>query len=132
MLSRVQAAAVAVLGLCAAAASAEASIEREHEALVAKYSSGADPVSFLQTQAQVGRAQGGCEVCVYVVENKQQHQPYLCRGLRDPAYQQSVRSRSRPHPRAAAPPPRPKGENTVPHTCCTRRGARSVPWCSSA
>ena len=32
---------------------------------------------------------GGCEVCVYVVENKQMHQPFLCRGLKDPAYQQT-------------------------------------------
>ena len=31
-----------------------------------------------------------CEVCVYVVENKQMHQPFLCRGLKDPAYQQTV------------------------------------------
>jgi len=30
---------------------------------------------------------GQCEVCVFVVENKEQHQPYLCRGLKDPAYQ---------------------------------------------
>lgn len=30
---------------------------------------------------------GQCEVCVYVVENKEQHQPYLCRGLKDPSYQ---------------------------------------------
>ena len=30
-----------------------------------------------------------CEVCVYVVENKQMHQPFLCRGLKDPAYQQT-------------------------------------------
>ncbi len=30
---------------------------------------------------------GQCEVCVFVIENKEQHQPYLCRGLRDPAYQ---------------------------------------------
>lgn len=34
-------------------------------------------------------AVGACEVCVYVVENKEQHQPYLCRGLKDPSYQQS-------------------------------------------
>jgi len=30
---------------------------------------------------------GACEVCVYVIENKEQHQPYLCRGLKDPNYQ---------------------------------------------
>lgn len=48
-------------------------------------------------QAQEGGQQGGesqlvgaCEVCVYVVENKEQHQPYLCRGLKDPNYQKSV------------------------------------------
>ena len=35
-------------------------------------------------------AASACEVCVYVVENKQMHQPFLCRGLKDPAYQQTV------------------------------------------
>ena len=35
-------------------------------------------------------AVGGCEVCVYVIENKEQHQPYLCRGLKDPNYQKQV------------------------------------------
>lgn len=30
---------------------------------------------------------GMCEVCMYVVENKAQHQPYLCKGLKDPHYQ---------------------------------------------
>jgi len=32
---------------------------------------------------------GSCEVCIFVVENKQQHQPYLCRGLKDPNYQKA-------------------------------------------
>jgi hypothetical protein len=46
--------------------------------------------SFLQVAAGTGvKAAGGCEVCVYVVENKQMHQPFLCRGLKDPAYQQT-------------------------------------------
>lgn len=40
--------------------------------------------------AGVTGAAASCEVCVYVVENKQMHQPFLCRGLKDPAYQQSV------------------------------------------
>lgn len=40
--------------------------------------------------AGVTGAASGCEVCVYVVENKQMHQPFLCRGLKDPAYQQTV------------------------------------------
>lgn len=31
---------------------------------------------------------GMCEVCVYVIENKSQNQPYLCRGLKDKTYQQ--------------------------------------------
>jgi len=31
---------------------------------------------------------GSCEVCMYVVENKMQHQPYLCKGLKDPSYQE--------------------------------------------
>lgn len=30
---------------------------------------------------------GLCEVCMYVMENKMQHQPYLCRGLKDAHYQ---------------------------------------------
>lgn len=34
---------------------------------------------------------GACEVCVFVIENKEQHQPYLCRGLKDPNYQKAVR-----------------------------------------
>jgi hypothetical protein len=38
---------------------------------------------------KAGRMQGGCEVCVYVIENKEMHQPFLCRGLKDPAYQQT-------------------------------------------
>ena len=41
-----------------------------------------------RAQSKVSAA-GGCEVCVYVVENKQMHQPFLCRGLKDPAYQQT-------------------------------------------
>lgn len=45
--------------------------------------------SFLQVQAKEA---GGCEVCMYVIENKQHHQPYLCRGIKDPAYQQTVRA----------------------------------------
>merc|ERR1712028_143133 len=44
------------------------------------------PVSPLNTAEAMGR----CEVCVYVIENKEGHQPYLCRGLRDPHYQQTV------------------------------------------
>lgn len=44
-----------------------------------------------EEQAQGGNEGdiAGCEVCVYVVESKQQHQPYLCRGLKDPNYQKS-------------------------------------------
>ena len=42
-----------------------------------------------QAKATAKGAAGGCEVCVYVVENKQMHQPFLCRGLKDPAYQQT-------------------------------------------
>ena len=46
--------------------------------------------SFLEVSSKAGvKAAGGCEVCVYVVENKQMHQPFLCRGLKDPAYQQT-------------------------------------------
>ena len=50
-------------------------------------SSQMEPVSPLNTAEAMGR----CEVCVYVIENKEGHQPYLCRGLRDPHYQQTVR-----------------------------------------
>lgn len=42
-----------------------------------------------QTSVVAKKAAGGCEVCVYVVENKEQHQPFLCRGLKPPQYQQS-------------------------------------------
>ena len=46
--------------------------------------------SFLEVASGVSvKGAGGCEVCVYVVENKQMHQPFLCRGLKDPAYQQT-------------------------------------------
>jgi len=31
---------------------------------------------------------GLCEVCIYVLENKMQRQPFVCRGLKDPSYQQ--------------------------------------------
>lgn len=34
-----------------------------------------------------GKPVGMCEVCVYVMENHEQRQPYLCRGLKDPNYQ---------------------------------------------
>jgi hypothetical protein len=33
------------------------------------------------------RPAGLCQVCTYVIENKQRRQPYLCRGLKDPNYQ---------------------------------------------
>lgn len=42
-----------------------------------------------EDQSEVGL----CEVCMYVLENKMQHQPYLCKGLKDPHYQ--VRTRRR-------------------------------------
>lgn len=29
----------------------------------------------------------GCEVCIYVMRNKIDQQPYLCRGLKDKAFQ---------------------------------------------
>ena len=53
-----------------------------------------DSTSFLQTAtkalAKVGVIANGCEICNYVMENKQMHQPFLCRGLKDPAQQQTV------------------------------------------
>ena len=45
--------------------------------------------SFLELGAKTGAAQSACEVCVYVLENKQQHQPFLCRGLKSPSQQQT-------------------------------------------
>lgn len=36
-----------------------------------------------------GRITGSCEICTFVVENKDQHQPYLCRGLKDPNWQKN-------------------------------------------
>ena len=39
------------------------------------------------SESSAAAAPGQCEVCVYVIENKEQHQPYLCRGLKDPDYQ---------------------------------------------
>ena len=42
----------------------------------------------LDGPSSVGReSEGMCEVCTYVLQNKAQHQPYLCRGLKDPDYQ---------------------------------------------
>ncbi|KAA0153844.1 hypothetical protein FNF27_04638 [Cafeteria roenbergensis] len=32
-------------------------------------------------------AASACEICIYVMENKAINQPYLCRGLKDPASQ---------------------------------------------
>eukprot|EP00941_MAST-03F_sp_MAST-3F-sp1_P002151 g2151.t1 len=52
-------------------------------------SSGENPDSFLEVASKAGAVAGGCEVCVYVVENKEQHQPFLCRGLKPPQYQQA-------------------------------------------
>lgn len=36
-------------------------------------------------------AMDSCEVCTYVLENKEMLQPYLCRGLKDPSQQLTVR-----------------------------------------
>jgi hypothetical protein len=58
----------------------------EAERNASKY---AEPTSFVELGAAAGKPAGGCEVCVYVVENKEQHQPFLCRGLKPPQYQQS-------------------------------------------
>eukprot|EP00742_Colponemidia_sp_Colp-10_P000534 GILJ01000582.1.p1 GENE.GILJ01000582.1~~GILJ01000582.1.p1 ORF type:complete len:348 (+),score=44.36 GILJ01000582.1:71-1045(+) len=48
------------------------------------------PSSFMELSSSMSASgtPGRCEVCVYVIENKEQHQHYLCRGLKDPAYQQ--------------------------------------------
>ena len=50
----------------------------------------ADNVSMVELSSAVQSAAANCEVCVYVIENKAQHQPYLCRGLKTPDQQQSV------------------------------------------
>ena len=54
------------------------------------------PASLLEvaTTSKAKAVVGGCEVCIYVMQNKQMHQPFLCRGLKDPAYQQTVSSTS--------------------------------------
>ena len=48
--------------------------------------------SFLELATDMRAAgmgmEGGCEVCVYVLENKQMRQPFLCRGLKAAQYQQ--------------------------------------------
>lgn len=54
---------------------AAAEVERREDA--------SSVTSFLQVGSQ-----SPCEVCIYVIENKEQHQPFLCRGLKDPAQQQ--------------------------------------------
>ena len=54
------------------------------------HSSLLEVASSASAKVGVSGAASGCEVCVYVVENKQMHQPFLCRGLKDPAYQQTV------------------------------------------
>jgi len=46
--------------------------------------------------AAAGADGGGsdeCDVCTYVLENKELLQPYLCRGLNDPSQQMTVRTR---------------------------------------
>ena len=71
--------------------SAATSNEHYSNAVAATYhESLLEVASTTQSGAGVMGAAASCEVCVYVVENKQMHQPFLCRGLKDPAYQQSV------------------------------------------
>ena len=71
--------------------SATTSNEHYSKAVAATYhESLLEVASTAQSGAGVMGAAASCEVCVYVVENKQMHQPFLCRGLKDPAYQQSV------------------------------------------
>lgn len=50
----------------------------------------AGPQSFLEVEsgASATGMEGACEVCVYVLENKQMRQPFLCRGLKAAQYQQ--------------------------------------------
>lgn len=46
--------------------------------------------SLLQAGAGAGAEVDPCQVCTYVLENKGVNQPYLCRGLKDPASQKMV------------------------------------------
>ena len=74
------------------------------------HSSLLEVASKTSAKAGVTGAASGCEVCVYVVENKQMHQPFLCRGLKDPAYQQTVsilRTGTRKNAKQSPPPPPP-------------------------
>jgi len=71
-------AAVAASGLLLVSAvdmSASSSTERQDPAGLVV----ANPSEIAEIDA--AEATEGCEVCVYAVENKQQHQSYLCRGL---------------------------------------------------
>jgi hypothetical protein len=36
----------------------------------------------------------GCEVCIYVLENKNNNNPFLCRNVRNPKFQQDVSVKS--------------------------------------
>ncbi len=47
----------------------------------------------VQTGAKA--AASACEICIYVMENKAINQPYLCRGLKDPASQKMVSASKR-------------------------------------
>ena len=53
--------------------------------------------SFLELATDMRAAgmgmEGGCEVCVYVLENEQMRQPFLCRGLKAAQYEQVCVSR---------------------------------------
>lgn len=46
-------------------------------------------LSFLQTSVSMSKAVDGCDICVYVIQNKELHQPFLCRGLKEPSQQQT-------------------------------------------
>lgn len=65
----------------AASQQAEAGEEESYEGALTT-----GDASFLET----GNLVGGCEICGYVVEQKEAMQPFLCRGIRDPAQQQTV------------------------------------------
>ena len=74
-----------------AAISADTTNKHYSKAVAATYhESLLEVASTSQSKVGVTGAASACEVCVYVVENKQMHQPFLCRGLKDPAYQQTV------------------------------------------
>lgn len=84
-----------VLGVAAAPGASTAGAQGGSQALRGILSPAQSPMEHWPTAA--GLVQTGakgvasaCEICIYVMENKAINQPYLCRGLKDPASQKMV------------------------------------------